>query len=120
VGREWSLEIESSGGPACNYLVRSVYRVAPDDAQEFIDNRRRHDGLALRVAGTGRLQTLRCLDQDSEHSDTFLCLARRTDRDAYNAYLESAEAAEYRAGNRCGLYSTLSTDCYEIVDEVRP
>ena len=81
---------------------------------------RRHDGLALQVPGTASLQTFKCLDKDSEHSDTFLCLARRTDRDAYNAYLESPQSAEYRAGNRRGLYSTVSTECYEVVDEVRP
>ncbi len=75
---------------------------------------------AQQVPGTAGLQTLRCRDQDSEHSGTFLCLARRSDRDAYNAYLESAQSAEYRAGNRRGLYSTISTECYEIVDEVLP
>ena len=100
--------------------MRSSYRVAPEDADEFIQNRQRHDKLALQVPGTAGLQTLRCRDQDSEHSGTFLCLARRSDRDAYNAYLESAQSAEYRAGNRRGLYSTISTECYEIVDEVLP
>ena len=117
-GREWTLEIDSPGSVAGDYLVRSVYRVAPEDATEFIENRRRHDGLALQVEGTAVLQTFRCQDQESEHSDTFLCLARRTDRDAYNAYLESAQSAEYRAGNRRGLYATVSTECYEVVDEV--
>ena len=117
VGREWQLEIDSKGSVPGNFLVRSLYRVAPENADEFIENRRRHDGLALKVPGTAGLQTLRCLDQDSEHSDTFLCLARRTDRDAYNAYLESDESAQYRQGNRRGLYSTLSTECYEVVDE---
>jgi heme-degrading monooxygenase HmoA len=120
VGREWQLEIDSPGSVSGAYLVRSVYRVAPENAGEFIENRRRHDGFALRVPGTAGLQTFRCLDKDSEHSDTFLCLARRTDRDAYNAYLESPESAEYRSGNRRGLYATLSTDCYEVVDEVLP
>jgi len=120
VGREWNLEIDSPGSAAGDYLVRSIYRVAPEDADEFIQNRQRHDKLALQVPGTASLQTLRCLDQDSEHSGTFLCLARRTDRDAYNTYLESPQSAEYRAGNRRGLYSTISTECYEIVDEVLP
>ena len=118
VGREWTLEIDSPGSVAGDYLVRSVYRVAAEDATEFAENRRRHDGLALQVEGTAVLQTFRCQDQDSEHSDTFLCLARRTDRHAYNAYLESAQSAEYRAGNRRGLYATVSTECYEVVDEV--
>lgn len=120
VGREWALEIDSPGSSAGNYLVRSIYRVAAENAEEFIENRRRHDGLALQVPGTAGLQTFRCLDEGSEHSDTFLCLARRTDRDAYNAYLESPQSAEYRAGNRRGLYSTVSTECYEVVDEVLP
>jgi len=120
VGREWDLKIDSPGSIEGDYMVRSIYRVGPDDANEFIENRRRHDGLALQVPGTAGLQTLRCLDGDSEHSDTFLCLARRTNRDAYNAYLESPQSAEYRAGNRRGLYSTVSTECYEIVDEVLP
>ena len=118
VGREWQLEIDSKGSVPGNFLVRSLYRVAPENAGEFIENRRRHDGLALKVPGTASLQTLRCLDKDSEHSDTFLCLARRTDRDAYNAYLESDESAQYRQGNRRGLYSTLSTECYEVVNEL--
>ena len=120
VGREWDLKIDSPGELSGDYLVRSVYRVAPENADEFVENRRRHDGLALQVPGTAGLQTFRCLDQDSEHSDTFLCLARRMDRDAYNAYLESPQSAEYRSGNRRGLYSTVSTECYEVVDEVLP
>jgi heme-degrading monooxygenase HmoA len=120
VGREWQLEIDSKGSGAGDFLVRSLYRVAPENGDEFVENRRRHDGLALRVPGTASLQTLRCLDKDSEHSDTFLCLARRTDRNAYNAYLESDESAQYRQGNRRGLYSTLSTECYEVVDEALP
>ena len=120
VGREWDVEIDSPGDAAGDYLVRSVYRVAPENAGEFIQNRQRHDTLALQVPETAGLQTFRCLDQDSEYSDTFLCLARRRDRDAYNAYLEGPQSAEYRGGNRRGLYSTVSTECYEIVDEVLP
>ncbi len=120
VGREWDLKIDSTGDVAGNYLVRSIYRVTPENADEFVQNRERHDGLALQVPGTAGLQTFRSLDQDSEHSDTFLCLARRTDRDAYDAYLESPQSAEYRAGNRRGLYATVSTECYEVVDEVLP
>jgi heme-degrading monooxygenase HmoA len=120
VGREWELRIDSPGSVPGDYMVRSIYRVTPENASEFIENRRRHDALALQVAGTASLQTFQCLDKDSEHSDTFLCLARRTDRDAYNAYLESSQSAEYRAGNRRGLYSTVSTECYEVVDEVTP
>lgn len=119
VGREWELKIDSPGTAEGNYLVRSIYRVPPENVEEFIENRRRHDGLALQVPGTASLQTFQCLDKDSEHSDTFLCIALRTGRDAYNAYLESPQSAEYRAGNRRGLYSTVSTDCYEVVDEVR-
>jgi hypothetical protein len=72
------------------------------------------------VPGTGGLQTFACLDETEEHKGTFLCLARRTDCDAYNAYLESPQSAEYRAGNRRGLYKTIATECYEIVDEVLP
>ena len=120
VGREWELKIDSPGSVSGDYLVRSIYRVAPENAQEFIENRQRHDGLALQVPGTAGLQTYQCQDTDSEHSDTFLCIARRTDRDAYNAYLESPQSAEYRSGNRRGLYSTVSTECYDVVDEVRP
>lgn len=120
VGREWELKIDSPGSGPGPYLVRSVYRVAPENAGEFVENRRRHDGLALQVPETASLQTFQCLDTDSEHSDTFLCLARRVSRDAYNAYLESPQSAEYRSGNRRGLYSTVSTECYEVVDEVRP
>jgi heme-degrading monooxygenase HmoA len=120
VGRDWELVIDSPGSASGGYLVRSIYRVTPENAREFIENRRRHDGLALQVAGTASLQTFQCQDKDSEHSDTFLCLALRTGRDAYNAYLESPQSAEYRSGNRRGLYSTVSTECYEVVDEVRP
>jgi heme-degrading monooxygenase HmoA len=120
VGREWELKIDSPGSGPGDFLVRSIYRVTPENAEEFIENRKRHDGLALQVPNTAGLQTFQCLDQDSEHSDTFLCIARRTDRDAYNAYLESPQSAEYRSGNRRGLYSTVSTECYEVVDEVTP
>ena len=49
-----------------------------------------------------------------------VAIAQRTDRDAYNAYLESEQAAEYRKGNVRGLYKTISTQCYEVIDEVRP
>ena len=120
VGREWELKIDSPGDIPGDFLVRSIYRVTPENAAEFIENRRRHDGLALQVPGTAGLRTLQCLDKDSEHTDTFLCLARRTGRDAYNAYLESPQSAEYRSGNRRGLYATVSTECYEVVDEVLP
>jgi heme-degrading monooxygenase HmoA len=120
VGREWELRIDSPGEVKGDYLVRSIYRVTPENADEFIANRQRHDGLALQVPGTASLQTFQCLDKDSEHSDTFLCLARRTSRDAYNDYLESPQSDEYRKGNRRGLYSTVSTECYEVVDEVTP
>ena len=120
VGREWELKIDSPGSGPSDFLVRSIYRVTAENAGEFIENRRRHDGLALQVPNTAGLLTLQCTDKDSEHSDTFLCLARRSDRDAYNAYLESPQSAEYRSGNRRGLYSTVSTECYEVVDEVRP
>jgi hypothetical protein len=94
--------------------------VALEDANEFVENRKRHDGLALQVPGTASLQTFACLDDTEEHRGTFLCIARRTDRDAYNAYLESPQSAEYRQGNRRGLYKTLGTECYEVVDEVFP
>jgi heme-degrading monooxygenase HmoA len=120
VGREWELRIDSPGELTGDYLVRSIYRVTPENAAEFIANRQRHDGLALQVPGTASLQTFQCLDKDSEHSDTFLCLARRSGRDAYNDYLESPQSDEYRKGNRRGLYSTVSTECYEVVDEVTP
>jgi heme-degrading monooxygenase HmoA len=120
VGRQWDLRIDSAGSVKGDYLVRSVYGVGPDDAEEFIENRKRHDGLALQVPGTASLQTFACLDDTEEHKGTFLCIARRTDRDAYNAYLESPQSAEYRQGNRRGLYKTLGTECYEVVDEVFP
>ena len=120
VGRNWELEIESQNGGLGNYLVRSIYKVGEGDEGEFIDNRRRHDKLALQTPGTVGLQTFRCTDDDPENKGTFLVLARRTDRDAYNAYLESKQAAEYRQGNRRGLYRTVSTECYEVVDEVVP
>ena len=118
VGREWELVIDSPGSESGNFLVRSIYGVEPADREEFITGRRRHDGLALQVAGTAGLQTFQCLDESDEHKNTYLCIARRTDRDAYNAYLESPQSAEYRKGNRRGLYTTIATECYEVVDEV--
>jgi len=72
------------------------------------------------VPGTALLNTFKCVDQEGEWVNTFLCIAQRVDRDAYNAYLESEQAAEYRKGNVRGLYKTQSTQCYEIIDEVRP
>ena len=50
----------------------------------------------------------------------YLILRAWESGDAYNAYLESPQSAEYRQGNRRGLYKTISTECYEVVDEVRP
>ena len=34
-----------------------------------------------------RAKAFACLDETEEHKGTFLCIARRTDRDAYNACL---------------------------------
>jgi heme-degrading monooxygenase HmoA len=120
VGRNWELAIDSPGSGPGSYLVRSIYKVADGRGDEFVENRLRHDKLALEVAGTAGLQTFRCTDDDAENRDTFLVLGRRTGRDAYNAYLESKQAAEYRAGNTRGLYRTQATECYEIVDEITP
>ena len=120
VGRNWERVIDSPAGATGNYLVRSIYKVDEARGDEFVANRQRHDGLAVQVPGTVGLETWRCTDDTEEHKGTFLCLARRVDRDAYNAYLESPQAAEYRKGNTRGLYRTLSTDCYEVVDEVFP
>ena len=121
VGRNWDLQIDSSNGGPGDYLVRSIYKVGDADREEFVQNRRRHDTLALQVPGTVYLQTFRCTDDaDAENRDAFMVLARRTGRDAYNAYLESDQAAEYRKGNRRGLYRTVSTECYEVVAEATP
>lgn len=118
VGRNWERVIDSPAGATGNYLVRSIYKVGDGRGDEFITNRERHDGLAVQVPGTVGLETWRCTDDTEEHKDTFLCLARRVDRDAYNDYLQSPQAAEYRKGNARGLYRTQSTECYEIVDEL--
>lgn len=120
VGRNWERVIDSPAGATGNYLVRSIYKVAEGRGDEFIANRQRHDGLAVQIPGTVGLETWRCTDDAEEHKDTFLCLARRVDRDAYNAYLESPQAAEYRKGNPRGLYRTQATECYEILDELLP
>ena len=110
--------IDSPGTAEGGYLVRSVYRVNDGRYDEFVANRERHDGLALQIPGTVGLWMYRCIDQADETRDTFLCLAQRTDREAYNAYLESPQAKEYRSGNPRGLYKTISTECFEIIREL--
>ncbi len=121
VGRNWERVINSPAGATGNYLVRSIYKVGDGHTgDEFIANRERHDGLAVQVPGTVGLETWRCTDDTEENKGTFLCLARRVDRDAYNDYLQSPQAAEYRKGNVRGMYKTLSTECYEVVDELLP
>jgi heme-degrading monooxygenase HmoA len=116
VGRLWENAIDSPGTGAGNFLVRSLYHANDGRYDEFVENRRRHDGLALQVPGTVGMWMWRCID-DSEHKDSFQNLAFRVDRDAYNAYLESPQAKEYRAGNVRGLYKTQGTECYEVVAE---
>ena len=120
VGKNWDLVIDSPGGVPGNYVVRSIYLPAEGRDAEFIENRRRHDPLALQVPNQSGLQTFRCTDEDEPGKGTFLCLARRVDRDAYNQYLESPQAAEYRKGNPRGLYKTQVTECYEVIDTVTP
>jgi heme-degrading monooxygenase HmoA len=120
VGRAWDLVLDSPGSGSGNFLVRSIYKVAEGRDGEFLESRRLHDSLALPFPGTISLQTFRCLDDNDEHRDTYLFLTRRTDRDAHNAVLESEAAAKYRASIPQGLFRGLSTECYEIVDEVLP
>lgn len=120
VGRNWELEIDSQGGQPGGFLVRSIYRPADGRMADFIENRRRHDKLALQVPNQSGLTTWRCTDTEEPHAGTALVLAKRKDRDAYNQYLESPQAAEYRKGNERGLYKTQETQCYEVVDTVLP
>jgi heme-degrading monooxygenase HmoA len=119
-GRRYESVIESPGSAKGNFLVRSIYGVEPENDDAFVANRQRHDGLALQVPGTALLNTFKCVDTEGDSVNTYLCIAQRVDRDAYNTYLESEQSAEYRKGNVRGMYKTISTQCYEIVDEVRP
>jgi heme-degrading monooxygenase HmoA len=119
-GRRYDCVIDSKSNAKGGFLVRSTYAVPEGREDEFVANRQRHDGLAQQVPGTVYLQTFRCLDEEGDSKGTFLCIARRTDRDAYNSYLESAQAEEYRKGNVRGLYKTLATELFELVDEVEP
>lgn len=120
VGRNWELALDSPGGVPGTFLVRSVYRPAEGRSADFVENRRRHDRLALQVPNQSGLTTWRCTDTEEPGAGTYLVLAKRVDRDAYNQYLESPQAAEYRKGNERGLYRTLETQCYEVVDVVTP
>lgn len=120
VGRMWELAIDTQGGVPGNFLVRSIYQPAEGRAQDFIENRKRHDKLFLQVPRQSGIQTWQCTDTEGIGAGTFLCLARRVDRDAYNEYLESPQAEEYRKGNERGLYKTVSTELFEVVDEVTP
>src|SRR5262245_60057406 len=107
-GRRYELVIDSPGDAQGGYLVRSQYGIGEGHAaEEFIENRRRHDALALQVPGHVYLRTFRCLDEEGPAVGTFLVIARRTTRDAYNQYLESEQSKQYRAGNVRGLYKTL-------------
>jgi heme-degrading monooxygenase HmoA len=115
----WELVVDSRSSGTGGFFTRSVYAVAQKDYNEFIANRRRHDELALHVPGTLSLQTFRLATGDAE-AGNFLVLARRRDREAYNEYLESPQAQEYRNGTTPGLYRPLTTECYEVVAETLP
>jgi heme-degrading monooxygenase HmoA len=119
-GRRYESGILSNGDAQGGFIVRSVYAVPEGRGDEFVENRKRHDGLALQVPGHVYLRTFQCMDTEGDSVGTFLGIVRRTSRDAYNAYLESEQAKAYRAGNVRGLYKTVSTECYEVVDEVGP
>jgi heme-degrading monooxygenase HmoA len=119
-GRRYASVIESPAGGSGNFIVRSQYGVEPGRGDEFVKNRERHDGLAVQIPGTVYLHTFRCDDVEGDAKNTYLCIARRANREAYDAYLESPQAEEYRKGNVRGLYKTLGTELYEIVDEVKP
>ncbi len=120
VGKEWDLVADSPGAARGIFLTRTIFRVADGRAGEFTAGRRRHDELALQVPGVVSLQTFRCTDDDAEHGGTFLCLGRRTSRDAHGFFLESPQAAEYRRARPEGLYQVVLAECYEIADEVLP
>ena len=120
VGRRWDMVIESTGEASGDFLSRSVYKVADGRWDEFAENRRGHDKLALQVPGIQYLRHYRCTDEDPEYKDTSLLLTRRTDRDAYNALLESPQALEYRNGTPRGLFQSQVTECYEIVSDIYP
>jgi len=120
VGRGWERRLETDTGAPGEYLVRSIYEPAEGRAEDFVNNRRRHDGLFAQVPRQSSIETWQCTDTEGIGLGTFLVLARRADRDAYNQYLESAQSEEYRKGNERGLYKTVLTECYEQVDETRP
>ncbi len=120
VGRGWERRLETDTGTPGSYLVRSIYQPAEGRAEDFVANRRRHDGLFAQVPHQSSIETWQCSDTEGVGAGTFLVLARRADRDAYNEYLESTQAEEYRKGNERGLYKTVLTECYEVVDETRP
>ncbi|GEM_PF-1463623 len=120
VGKEWDVVLDSPGSARGVFLTRTIFRVAEGRAGDFIAHRRRHDQLALQVPGVVSLQTAQCTDDDPEHGGTFLCLARRSSRDAYEFFLESPQAAEHRQARPQGLYQVLLSECYEIADEVLP
>lgn len=116
--QDWECEIDSKGSGAGDYVVRSLFQVPEGRWPEFIEDRKRHDELALQVPGVASLRTYRCTSTGEHQGEAFV-LARRADRNSYNAFLESQQAATYRKSRPEGLYTRLASECYEVVGEVR-
>lgn len=103
------------GGP---FLVRSVFEVGAGRDDEFLELRRAYQELALASKGIDTLMTFRCLDADA--TSTYITVLRATGRQAVDALLESEGAADYRRSLPEGVYRTLVTECYEVVEELTP
>jgi hypothetical protein len=113
----WHSVVEPRGKELGNYLVRIAFDVPDGRVDEFIEDRRRYSEVALETPGVISTVTLACNEAGSTHYLTFL---RAIDREAFNNLLESAQLARLRGAEPSGFYRTLTTECYEILDEIAP
>ena len=114
-GLNWESVLEHVTETGGDFLVRSVLRIGSASEDEFLVSRNSFDKAVLETKGMGSLLTFRSMDAES--AGIFLTLTRCRDREVYNQFLESGAAAAYEE-SAAGLYETLATECYRIVDEV--
>lgn len=112
----WHSIVEPVGKELGNFLVRIAFELE-GRVDEFIEDRRRFSEVALETPGVMSTITLACNQADSTHYLTFV---RAIDREAFNNLLESPQVARLREAEASGVYRTLTTECYEILDEIVP
>jgi heme-degrading monooxygenase HmoA len=112
----WECELQEGVPGEGAFCVRSVYRVPTGEELAFWQLRRRHDEIASGCKGIYWLASFRPLDAAS--AGLFISLLRASDREAYNAFLESSAMSAYRQHLSETGCETLAVECYEVVHEV--